>query len=30
LVYSVLEAAMKRYGLEIAVPLHEYEEVRVR
>jgi D-alanine-D-alanine ligase len=30
LVYSVLEAALKRYGLEIAVPLHEYEEVRVR
>jgi D-alanine-D-alanine ligase len=30
LVYSVLEAALKRYGLEITVPLHEYEEVRVR
>jgi D-alanine-D-alanine ligase len=30
LVYSVLEAALQRYGLEIAVPLHEYEEVRVR
>ena len=30
LVYSVLEAALKRYGLQIDVPLHEYEEVRVR
>jgi D-alanine-D-alanine ligase len=30
LVYSVLEAALKRYGLEIVVPLHEYEEARVR
>jgi D-alanine-D-alanine ligase len=30
LVYSVLEAALKRYGLQIEVPLHEYEKVRVR
>ncbi|HSD84076.1 MAG TPA: hypothetical protein VLG46_09470, partial [Anaerolineae bacterium] len=30
LVYSVLEAALKRHGLQIDVPLHEYEKVRVR
>ncbi len=30
LVYAVFEAALKRYGLQIDVPLHEYEEVRVR
>jgi D-alanine-D-alanine ligase len=30
LVYAVFEAALKRYGLQIDVPLHEYEEVRIR
>ena len=30
LVYAVFEAALKRYGLQIDVPLHQYQEVRVR
>ena len=30
LVYSVFEAALKRHGLQIEVPLQNYEEVRVR
>jgi len=30
LVYSIFEAALRRHGLQIEVPLQDYEEVRVR